>query len=59
MKPMNRSIPVYSAPVITCTKLMNQRLGPKIAAVIRAKEAAAATMYHARSGTAVISATGL
>ena len=52
MKPMNRLIPVHSAPVITCTKLRNQRLGLKIAAVITAKEAAAATKYHARSGTA-------
>ena len=52
MKPMKRSMPVHSAPVITCTKLRNQRLGLKIAAIITAKAAAAATRYHARSGTA-------
>lgn len=48
----HRSMPVHSAPVFTCTKLRNQRLGLKIAAVITAKAAAAATRYHARSGTA-------
>ena len=34
--PMNRSMPVHSAPVITCTKLRNQRLGLRIAATITA-----------------------
>ena len=52
MKPMNKSIPVHSAPVITCTKFRNQRLGLKIAAVMTAKAAAAATRYHTRSGAA-------
>jgi len=51
-KPMNRSIPVHRAPVITCTKFRNQRLGLKTAAVITAKAAAAATRYQARSGAA-------
>src|SRR5215831_7602781 len=51
-KPMNRSIPVHNAPVITCTKLRNQRLGPRIATIIAAKAAADATRYHARSGVA-------
>src|SRR6185437_12126440 len=51
-KPMNRSMPVHNAPVITCTKLRNQRLGLRIAAVITAKAAAAATRYHGLNGAA-------
>src|SRR6185312_8465635 len=51
-KPMNRSMPVHSAPVITCTKLRNQRLGLRIAAIITAKAAAAATRYQSLSGAA-------
>src|ERR1043165_1592247 len=52
IKPMNRSMPVQSAPVITCTKSRNQRLGLRIAAVIAARAAAAATRYQGRSGLA-------
>ncbi len=51
-KPMNRSMPVHSTPVITCTKLRNQRLGPRIAAIISAKAAAAARRYQGLSGAA-------
>src|SRR6476620_5476573 len=49
-KPMNRSIPVHSAPVMTCTKFRNQRLGLRIAAIIAAKAAAAARTYLGLSG---------
>src|ERR1019366_945408 len=51
-KPMNRSMPVHSAPVMTWTKSRTQRLGERIAAIIAAKAAAAATMYQGRSGAA-------
>jgi hypothetical protein len=46
-------MPVHRAPVITCTKFRNQKLGLKMAAVMTAKAAAAATRYQARSGAAV------
>ena len=49
---MNKSMPVHSAPVITCTKLRNQRLGLRIAAIITAKAAAAATRYQGLNGAA-------
>src|SRR5450759_4220952 len=49
-KPMNRSMPVHSAPVMTWTKSRTQRLGERIAAIIAAKAAAAAAMYQGRSG---------
>ena len=52
MNPMNRSIPVHSAPVITCTKLRNQRLGLRIAAIMATIAAAAATRYQGRNGLA-------
>src|SRR5512144_2191538 len=51
-KPINRSMPVHSAPAITCTKLRNQRLGLRIAAIITAKAAAVATRYQGLSGAA-------
>ena len=43
-KPMNRSMPVHSAPVMTWTKSRNQRLLPRIAAIIAAKAATAAAI---------------
>src|SRR6478735_8773525 len=52
MKPMNRSMPVHNAPVITCTKLRNHRLGLRIAAIIATIAAAAATRYQGRNGLA-------
>ena len=51
-KPMNRSMPVHSAPVMTWTKLRNHRLGDRIAAIITASAPAAATRYQGRSGEA-------
>src|SRR5664280_3838336 len=46
-KPMNRSMPVHSAPVMTWTKSRTQRLGERIAAIIAAKAAAAAAALAA------------
>src|SRR5450631_2915967 len=51
-KPMNRSMPVHSAPVMTWTKSRNHRLGDRIAAVITAKARPAAATYQARNGDA-------
>ena len=51
-KPMNRSMPVHSAPVMTCTKLRNHRLSPRMAAIITATAAAAAARYQGRKGAA-------
>src|ERR1019366_4847127 len=51
-KPMNRSMPVHSAPVMTWTKSRTQRLGERIAAIIAAKATVAATIYQGRSGAA-------
>ena len=43
-KPMNRSMPVHSAPAMTCTKSRNQRLLPRIATTIAARATAAAAI---------------
>ena len=51
-KPMNRSMPVHSTPAMTWTKSRNQRLSPRIAAIITAKAATAAARYQGRSGEA-------
>ena len=43
-KPVNRSMPVHSAPAMTWTKSSSHRLGDRIATIISASAAAAAAI---------------